>query len=343
MKKRIFIFILLVSVNCFGQGGYGSVVLPGNVTCANEYINVSPCGGLSTLSYNGYTYDLVEIGGQCWFKENLQTTTYRNGSLIDYPETDTTLWQNNTTGAYAWYDNDSTTYASTYGAIYNWYSVDNSAGLCPTGWHVPSDCEWMYLENTLGMSTVHQEDSTGNRGTDEGGKLKETGTSHWNSPNTGATNSSGFTSLPSGGRHHDGHYLGFRDYSLWWNSTEYATDKAWRRVLDSGSSLVGRWAAKKENGFSVRCIRDSSSIQTSLKRSTIFSTLNVHPNPFSDYLAIELESPSVLSLYNAQGKLLLNKKITITYSINTSHLSKGIYFLKVTSEKGVYSQKVIKQ
>ena len=83
MKKLILQFTLLVSVNCFGQGGYGSVVLPGNVTCANEYINVSPCVGLSTLSYNGYAYDLVEIGGQCWFKENLQTTKLLISQLQD--------------------------------------------------------------------------------------------------------------------------------------------------------------------------------------------------------------------------------------------------------------------
>ena len=92
MRKLIILFTLLISVNCLGQGGLGSVVLPGNATCDTMYISVAGCGGLTTLTYNGYTYDLVEIGGQCWFKENLQTTTYRNGSPISYPGTDNTAW-----------------------------------------------------------------------------------------------------------------------------------------------------------------------------------------------------------------------------------------------------------
>jgi len=241
-------------INSFNQGGMGNILLPGNATCDTQYISVAGCGGDATITYNGYTYDLVEIGGQCWFKENLQTTTYRDSSPISYPGTDT-AWGNNTTGAYAWYDNDSTTYASTYGALYNWYAVDNSAGLCPTGWHVPTDCEWMYLEDTLGMSTADQESGVW-RGTDEGGKLKEIGTTHWFPPNTGATNSSGFIGLPGGSRYDDGFYYSVGNAGYWWSSTQDGTGDAKTRVLSSSSSRVGMDANGKEFGFSVRCIKD---------------------------------------------------------------------------------------
>jgi uncharacterized protein (TIGR02145 family) len=231
----------------------GSFLLPGNATCDTQYISVTGCGGLTTLSYNGYTYDLVEIGGQCWFKDNLQTTTYKDGTPIDYPGTDNTAWQSNTTGAYAWYANDSSTNASTYAALYNWYAVDNSAGLCPTGWHVPTDCEWMYLEDTLGMSTVDQE-STVLRGTDEGGMLKDT--TLWNSPNTGATNISGFTGLPGGYSDYSGSYSYVGYFGYWWSSTQLSTYSAWARSLNCSYSGVGRTSFTKDYGYSVRCLKD---------------------------------------------------------------------------------------
>ena len=248
-------FVYIYDTLWTGGGGPGSIVLPGNATCDTMYISVTGCGGLTTLTYNGYTYDLVEIGGQCWFAENLQTTKYSDGSPIDYPGTNNTTWLNNTTGAYAWYDNDSSTYAPDYGALYNCYSVDNAAGLCPTGWHVPTDCEWMYLEDTLGMSTADQE-GTGLRGTDEGGKLKETGTTHWASPNTGATNSSGFTGLPGGSRANSGTFYFIGYYGFWWSSTEDATSTAWYRDLNYSLGIVYRSSNYKEVGFSVRCLRD---------------------------------------------------------------------------------------
>ena len=152
--KKLILFLLLLPTIAFGQGGLGSVVLPGNATCANEYINISPCSGLSTLTYNGYTYNLVDIGDQCWFAENLKTIKYNDDSPIDHPGWSNVTWQNNSTGAYSWPYNDSISFASRYGAFYNWYAVTNSAGLCPNGWKVPTDCDWMYLENTLKRSKL---------------------------------------------------------------------------------------------------------------------------------------------------------------------------------------------
>src|ERR1035437_4904310 len=127
----------------------------------------------------------VTICTQSWMLKNLDVSTYRNGDLI--PEvTDGSAWSALTAGAWCWYNNDSATNASTYGKLYNWYAVNDPRGLAPTGWHVPSDAEWTTLSTCLGGNAV------------AGGAMKETGTTHWTSPNTGATNSSGFTGLPGG-------------------------------------------------------------------------------------------------------------------------------------------------
>ena len=113
--------------------------------------------------------------------------------------------------------------------------------------------------------------------------------------------------------------------------------------MDDDKIYVGRWDYAKVFGFSIRCIKDSAEIVASLKETKKVSALYIYPNPVTNYLVVQPEHPSTLTLYNAQGQLLLTKEITTTHTLNTSHLSKGIYFLKATSEKGVYSQKVIKQ
>jgi uncharacterized protein (TIGR02145 family) len=234
------------------NGGLGSQVLVGNTTCANEYISVTGCGGQTSLTYDGRTYDLVEIGGQCWFADNLATDQYRNGDFIP-TGLDNTTWQNTTTGAYAVYDNDPANDV-TYGKLYNWYTTVDTRGLCPTGWHVPTDCEWMYLEGSLGMSVLDQE-TVGYRGTNEGGALSAI--TNWTFPNMGATNSSGFTALPGGNRNYDGAYGGVGTLGMLWSSAEYDSDNAWLRILPDFSSRVYRQNNfNKRYGFSVRCVRD---------------------------------------------------------------------------------------
>ncbi len=239
------------AANPTSNGGIGSQVLPGNTTCTNQNISVTGCGGQTSLTYDGRTYDLVEIGGQCWFADNLATDQYRNGDLIP-TALDNTTWQNTTAGAYAIYNNDPANDV-TYGKLYNWYTTVDTRGLCPTGWHVPSDCEWIYLESSLGMPVADQE-TPGWRGTNEGGALKAT--TNWTSPNSGATNSSGFTALPGGWRQVDGPYYYIGNYGYWWSSTEYNSNAAWYRILDYSDSDVFRYGTNKRYGFSVRCVRD---------------------------------------------------------------------------------------
>jgi len=199
-------------------------------------------GGTVTDS-DGNAYNTVKIGDQVWMAENLKTTKYNDGMTAIPLVTDNTAWSNLTTGAYCWYNNDEATYGDTYGALYNWYTV-NTGNLCPTGWHVPSDADWTTLTTYLGGVSV------------AGGKLKETGTTHWTTPNTGATNEVGFTAFPGGYRFIDVSFLGIGDIGSWWSSTEYAPPHAWFRYLGYDDADVGGNYTNKKSGFSVRCLRD---------------------------------------------------------------------------------------
>jgi uncharacterized protein (TIGR02145 family) len=219
-------------------------------------------GGLTNITYNGYTYDLVEIGGQCWFKENLQTTMYRDSTPINYPGTDYTAWQNNTTGAYAWYNNDSSTYAPTYGALYNWYAVDNSAGLCPAGWHVPSDSAWTVLETYLVANGYsYQNGLYAKTIADSVGWNSSTGTGHiGNTDYPSYRNKSGFSGLGSGYYVGNGNYLYLGEVTYWYcSSLLYSTANPHFRSLNYDKvnlAGTGGTSTNKETGFSVRCLRD---------------------------------------------------------------------------------------
>jgi uncharacterized protein (TIGR02145 family) len=237
------------------NGGLGSQVLVGNTTCANEYISVTGCGGQTSLTYDGRTYDLVEIGGQCWFADNLATDQYRNGDLIP-TGLDNTTWQNTTTGAYAVYDNDPANDA-TYGKLYNWYTTVDTRGLCPTGWHVPTDCEWMYLEGSLGMSIGDQQLGGFNRGDFQGDALKTV--AYWNSVTIIGTDAFGFSAVPGGFRHSNEiaqPYASLGDYGAWWTSQINGVTTAWYREMYSFYSTITRTGSIRNLGYSVRCVRD---------------------------------------------------------------------------------------
>jgi len=204
---------------------------------------------------DGNVYKIVEIGNRWWMAENLKVTHYRNGDIIPYVTSDS-LWYDTQTGAHCIYGNDSTN-ISIYGRLYNWYALNDIRGLAPQGWHVPSDEEWKQFEIYLGIGQLVV-DSTGYRGTDEGGKLKEIGTIHWKSPNTGATNVTGFTALPSAFRGPSGVFWSSLDeWGYWWTSTEDTSGKTWYRNLVYNNSQIGRsLSPDKRTGFSIRCVKD---------------------------------------------------------------------------------------
>ena len=187
-------------------------------------------------------FETVKIGKQVWTKYNLNVSTYRNGDMI--PEVkDPTEWAQLNTGAWCYYNNDPEN-GEIYGKLYNWYAVNDPRGLAPAGYHVPLDNELSRLITYLGGENI------------AGGKLKEEGTLHWDSPNISATNSTGFTGIPGGYRNVIGTFknIGYNGY--WWSSSEYITANAWYRFLYYYNGSANRINLSKTNGFSVRCIKD---------------------------------------------------------------------------------------
>ena len=246
--------------NCTGNlssgSGNGSELLPGLITCSDENISVSSCGGLTSLDYNGHSYDLVEIGGQCWFAENLVTTQFNDGTEIPLLA-NTELWSSTDTSAYCYWLNNPA-FAEVAGAIYNGHSAafDN---VCPVGWHVPTDCEWMYLEASIGVPMTELEDYT-NRGSNQGGMLKST--LGWANPNVGATNSTGFNAIASGeGRSPYNIYTTFGSEGLYfdavyWTKSSTDSETAHIRGLRFDHAVINRVLVDKNAGFSIRCLKD---------------------------------------------------------------------------------------
>jgi uncharacterized protein (TIGR02145 family) len=204
--------------------------------------NTFHAGGTVT-DHDGNLYNTVRIGTMIWMTENLRTSTYNNGNPIT-KVTNYSTWENLNTGAYCWFNNDSTGFESTYGKLYNWYAV-NTGVLCPTGWHVPSDAEWTTLTTYLGGELV------------AGDKLKEAGTKHWHSPNTGSTNESGFTVLPGGQRTRFGDFDGEGSVGIFWSATQDDLNRAISRGVASGRSEVHNYSEYIKSGLSVRCLKDN--------------------------------------------------------------------------------------
>ena len=217
--------------------GGNSVIVPG-ISAANPPALYTMGSGVTDI--DGNFYPSIVINGQEWMQKNLAVSKYRNGDPIPTGLSDAT-WQNTTSGAYAIYNNDAANNIL-YGKLYNWYAVNDSRGLCPAGWHVPSDAEWTTLETSLGGSSV------------AGGKMKST--TGWNAPNTAATNESGFTGLPGGYRTSGGSFSLIGTGGYWWSSAENVSNFAWYRRLFFTNSIVLRSDANKQFGFSVRCVRD---------------------------------------------------------------------------------------
>ncbi len=200
------------------------------------------CGNPFTDSRDGKNYNTVQIGVQCWMKENLNI-----GSMIPGLNV---MTANGVIEKYCY--NDSPVNCNTYGGLYQWDEMmqytyfEGIQGICPTDWHVPTNLEWTVLTTYLGGDNV------------AGGKMKETGTSHWNQPNTGATNNSGFTSLPAGSRSNGGGTSQLGNYNFLWSSTQNDSYNAWYirpgyNYANAGGGVVN----DKWNGYSVRCIKDN--------------------------------------------------------------------------------------
>lgn len=216
---------------------------------------------------DGQEYPIVAIGEQIWMAENLRADKYNDGTAIP-KATKEEEWPNLSSDgkAFCWYGFVEDIHYP-YGALYNWEAAMNGAGssdyvpsgvqgVCPTEWHLPSDEEWKIMEMYLGMSRADA-DSDDNRGTDEGGKLKEAGTEHWMNPNVGATNVTRFTALPSSQVHPDGrHYLDNRVAFFWTTTRTFSWEAAYDRYIWNYYQQISRDADDLTFGFAVRCVKD---------------------------------------------------------------------------------------
>ena len=224
-KNRILIYPILV-IGCL-------MILTGSCKKNNDNPGIS--------DIDGNIYHAISIGTQVWMIENLKVTHYRNGDVIPNV-TDATIWSSLSTGAYCDYDNSSGN-STTYGRLYNFFTVADARNICPTGWHVPSVNEFTTFTTYLGGESV------------AGGKVKETGTTHWQTPNDGATNVSGFKALPSGYRFDTGAFDGIGSYADFWAFAEPDASR-WNLGYD-GPTMTGAGSVPKNFGFSVRCIKDN--------------------------------------------------------------------------------------
>jgi uncharacterized protein (TIGR02145 family) len=190
---------------------------------------------------DGNSYKTIRIGDQTWTAENLRTTRFNDSTPIPLV-TDNLTWEFLSTPGYTWSDNDSET-NKVYGILYNWHAV-HTGKLAPAGWHVATKDEWTILINKFGGDQV------------AGGKLKEEGIRHWESPNTGATNESGFTALPGGNRNPNGTFYDLTSSGFWWTSTDKSEYYARGFNLNTSVNKVEIYDPSKNEGLYVRCVRN---------------------------------------------------------------------------------------
>ncbi len=287
----------------------------------------------TVTDYDGNVYHTVSIGEQVWLQENLKSLHYSDGTEIP--------------GVVAYNNDDSL--GAIYGLLYPWNAAMNNSitpgaqGVCPCNCHVPTDQEWTILENYLGGSSV------------AGGKMKEAGTEHWQSPNTGATNSSGFTGLPAG--EFDAYYNPNKFWLLhlaavFWTSTQSNQSQAWERYLLHDNAASGRLAWYKVMKYSIRCIKDSpTGIENETNNNYEFRLHQNYPNPFNPSTKISYQIPELsfvtLKVYDVLGNEIATianeEKPAGAYEINftMAGLPSGLYFYTLTAHNFSQTRKMI--
>lgn len=216
------------------------------LACTKRETILAPEPANTVTDIDGNRYPTVTIGNQTWMAENLRVTRYRNGEFIQPKIKDNSInvtdWMALTTGAWCNYENKAD-YDRVYGKLYNFQAVDDPRGLAPKGWHIPDTADWRKLVTTLGGPSV------------AGGKLKST--ILWDSPNTGASNSSGFSGFPAGRRYLDGTFNNLTTTEYFWTSSEGGSNDVYGRELNSINAEIDLGLYPKTMGFSVVCIKDN--------------------------------------------------------------------------------------
>jgi uncharacterized protein (TIGR02145 family) len=260
--------------------------------------------------------------------ENLRTTKFNNQDPIPLI-TDNTLWSTQTEAAYCFYQDDNLL-ANEYGNLYNWHVLNDIRNVCPAGYHVPSILEWEALIDFLGGNAV------------AGGKLKEAGLAHWIDPNTGATNSSGFTLLPSGWRaHNNGSYENLTYMAYQWSSTSIDALNASIMLVgfDSESCLTSE--SHKLTGLPIRCLKEETS---SIMENQDHLPIMVYPNPAKNVITIESKQNLEIEIYSIEGQKIKSfKLINNKTDIDVLYLASGVYILNALTDKGIVTHKFIKE
>jgi uncharacterized protein (TIGR02145 family) len=326
--KKLLLLLLIAPVLGFGQG-------------EQRYSD-----GIAT-DQDGNTFEWINYGTQDWAIENAEVVTYRDGTVIPQV-TDATEWQNLTTGAWSYYNND-----PLKPRLYNWYAVmgiyDSASfsdatlrkEFAPEGWHVPSDAEWTTLEEYLIASDYNYD------GTTTGNKIAKAmaSTTGWiSSTETGAigndqslNNSSSFNAFPEGFRSSVGSFYSEGNNALFWSSTESNANSAWSRYLFNDYSNLSRYSDIKQNGFSVRFVRDAPTASTDKYSNAI----TIYPNPTTSIVTLQGDNEYDIEVYTLQGK----KVMALTgNTIDMSHLSSATYIVKALDkvENKEVSYKVVK-
>jgi len=306
-----------------------------------------------TDARDGQLYRTVKIGDQWWMAENLKATKYSDDLEIPLVTKDSvwsTLESNDK--AYCFYNNSDSLW-EIYGTLYTWPAAMNGEtsseanpsdvqGVCPTGWHLPSDEEWKLMESFLGMSQSEIND-IGWRGTNEGGMLKETDTLHWISPNQGATNESGFTALGGGGRDNSGGFDPMNHIAMW-STTEYDSTFSLLRSLGHDRSKIYRHYREKTMGLNVRCIKNNP-VGADDKIISLDDLVRVYPNPCVNFVKIESHVAGKLSirLTSMNGQLHINQvNSDPIITLDLSSLKNGIYFITIISDDFITTKKIFR-
>ena len=284
----------------------------------------------TVVDYDGNVYDTVMIGEQIWLGENLKVTHYNNGVPIPNV-TDFTSWGTLATGARCYYNNDSVTYDSVYGALYNFYTITDPNGICPAGWHVPSNADWEATEIYLGGQEI------------AGGKMKEAGTLHWKSPNTGATNSTGFTGLPGGARDPVNDFRFLTENGVWWTASATGPTNAWSTYFWYLNTGVDHNPTPKKYGFSIRCLKDietgTGEVNGKENRLSFILTSNTLTIVTED---LPFQSGRVI-IYNLFGQQIITGQVTASdNTIDIGTLPPGIYIVKLAGTNLVIVGKFMK-
>jgi uncharacterized protein (TIGR02145 family) len=327
---------------------YSVFVILANTTVAQNVLH--SCGADSVhnpnLTYgtvsdiDGNSYKTIAIGNQVWMAENLKTGRYLNGDLIPIISSNSD-WINayyTQADASCWYNNDSTNYDCPYGKLYNWHVVNDSRKVCPMGWNVPTDQEWLQLVNFI--------DPNGggvNGGSTGGDLLKSTGLQYWlNNSSLVSNNATGFSGITTGLRVNDGIFSSFGLGAGFWTSTESPLEnQVYYNVLRYDGAGIAYTYGPKETGLCIRCLSD-----TLLVTSIDFieqDNFMIYPNPASTEINIQANNASIFQteIFNAFGELVLSTQNQT--NIDVSNLNTGIYFVKITGGNFTFNQKLIIQ